>query len=162
MNDYSVGLDVLKKLHSYLRTKVTFDQFLDGLSRIWDGEKMSDEEMKEYISGLAKTKKLFLGIPYKSSSDWDAILKKIAALTPIGKLPDRKMIDSMFLNPNTTKPSFFDYASIVAKAGGQAIKKGAEIGGQAIKTYALIQMLAVGFGTYLVFKGIAQRKASQK
>lgn len=160
--DYQTGYEVLRKLFSYLKTPYKFEQFLDALSRSWDGEKMSDADFKEFVSTIGSTKKLFLSIPYKSASDFDSVLKKIASMTPVGKFPDRRMITSMFLNPKTTKPSIIDYASMVAKASGQAIKKGAEIGGTAIKFYGIVQIIAMGVGTYLLFKAFASKKAAGK
>lgn len=162
MNDYSIGLEILKKIYSYTKTSYTFEQFLDGLSRSWDGVKMSDSDFKDYVSGLAKTKKLFLGIPWKSSSDWEKAMKEIATKVPAGKFPDKKTIDSYFLNPQSTKPSFFDYGELILKAGGEAAKKGVQIGAIALSGLAIAKIIGAGLATYVLIKQLGSKKLGSR
>lgn len=122
VTDYNTGIAVLKTLHGYMKTNFKFEQLMDGLSRDWDGSKIPDEDLKEWVSSKGATKRMYSGISWKSSSDFNNLLKTIASKVPAGKLPTRKMIDSAFLDPKNFKPSLLDYAKLSVSASGQAIK----------------------------------------
>lgn len=113
--NYNLGLGILKTLYGHMKTTQSFDNFLKGLQLTWYGEVIPEADFKSWVSGIQDKKNLFLQIAWKTSSDYNDILKKIASKVPAGKLPDRTMIDSAFLNPDNFKASFVDIAKMTVK-----------------------------------------------
>lgn len=155
---YAEGLAILRTIYRYTKSNLTYDKFIDSLKRNWDGSYIPQKDFEDYVQNLAVTKKMFISIPFKSASDFDAILKKIGSMTPKGKFPDRRMITSAFIDPKNFKASFFDVLSLSASATKEVVKTTAKVAAGAGSLILLAKLIGVGIGAYLLVKSFGQKK----
>ena len=159
---YPQGLAILRTLFRYTNSTAGFDKFLDALKRNWDGTYIPDADFIGYVEGLADTKKLFLTIPFKDSSDFDDILKKIGSVTPKGKFPDRRTITSAFLDPKNFKASFIDIVSLTATATKDVVKSTAQVAAGVGSIVLIAKLVGAGMAAYLIVKSFGQKKGYLK
>jgi hypothetical protein len=159
---YPQGLAILRTLFRYTNSTAGFDKFLDALKRNWDGTYIPDADFVGYVEGLADTKKLFLTIPFKDSSDFDDILKKIGSVTPKGKFPDRRTITSAFLDPKNFKASFIDIVSLTATATKDVVKSTAQVAAGVGSIVLIAKLVGAGMAAYLIVKSFGQKKGYLK
>jgi hypothetical protein len=157
-SQYAEGLAILRTIYRYTKSNLTYDRFIDSLKRNWDGSYIPQKDFEEYVQNLAVTKKMFISIPFKSASDFDAILKKIGSMTPKGKFPDRRMISSAFIDPKNFKASFFDVVSLSASATKEVVKTTAKVAAGAGSLILIAKLIGVGIGAYLLVKSFGQKK----
>jgi hypothetical protein len=159
---YAEGIAILRTIHRYTKSSLGFDKFFDSLKRNWDGSYIPISDFNDYVQGLADTKKMYISIPFKSASDFDAILKKIGSMTPKGKFPDRRMISSAFLDPKNFKASFFDVVSLSASATKDVVKTTAKVAAGAGTLLLMAKIIGAGFAAYLIVKSFGQKKGYLK
>lgn len=160
--DYAQGLTILRTLYRYTNSTLGFDKFIDGLKRSWDGAYIPEADFIKYVEGLSETRRMYLNIPFKSSSDFDSILKKIGSLTPKGKFPDRRSITSAFIDPKNFKPSFFDVVSLTASATKDVAKSTVKVAAGVGSLVLMAKLIGAGFAAYLIFKQFATKKGYLK
>jgi hypothetical protein len=159
---YAEGLAILRTIHRYTNSTLAFEKFFDSLKRNWDGSYIPQKDFEDYVQNLADTKKMFVSIPFKSASDFDAILKKIGSMTPKGKFPDRRMISSAFLDPKNFKASFFDVVSLSASATKDVVQTTAKVAAGVGSLVLIAKLIGVGIGAYLLVKSFGQKKGYMK
>lgn len=155
---YAEGIAVLRTIHRYTKSSFPFERFLDGLKKTWDGRYIPESDFTKYVEGLAEKKAMFLSIPFKSASDFDAILKKIGSMTPQGKFPDRTTIDSAFINPKNFKASFFDVVSLTASATKEVAKTTTKIAAGVGSAFLIAKIVGAGMAAYFLVKAFGQKK----
>jgi hypothetical protein len=155
---YPQGLAILRTIYRYTNSTLGFDKFLDGLKRSWDGTYIPEADFVRYVEGLADTRRMFLSIPFKSSSDFESILKKIGSVTPKGKFPDRRTITSAFIDPKNFKASFFDVVSLSASATKDVVKSTAKVAAGVGSIVLIAKLVGAGIAAYLIVKSFGQKK----